>query len=223
MTIPSEFDDKIREINIDEHRTACSYAHWESEFPEGTYLARHLAEIKGALGPACTRSELVDFYRRPGVAAETKFIAAMIWGHEAPAGSRRDSRGPWKLSKMFADPLAAQDAIRSVKVGSAAEIASAYKLLNKTLDRCGPNFFTKHFYFTGKAQGLKETLPLIFDDRVANGLVKIGLGNKHNLAMVQVSAARKPEAYLEYLAYANREAKRIGCEPDKIEYFLFGL
>lgn len=222
MTIPAQFDSKIHAINIDENRTTCSYAHWEIEFPQGTYLAAHLAEIKGALGPDWTRSGLVDYYRREDVAAETKFIAAMIWGHEAPTGSRRDSRGPWKLSKMFVDASAAQAVIRSVKVETAAEITSAYKLLNKTLDRCGPNFFTKHFYFTGKAQGLKQ-YPLIFDNRVATGLVKIALGNNSNLAMVNVSAARTPKAYLEYLAYANREAKRIGCEPDQIEYFLFGL
>jgi len=222
MIISNERLDTVRAINIDEHRTFCAYAYWEAAFPEGNYLARHVALIKNALGPDFTRTELVTFYRRTDIQAETKFVAAMIWGHEAPAGSRRDSRGPWKLSKMFADPDATQAAIRSVSVGTSEEIVSAYKLLDKTLDRCGPNFFTKHFYFTGKAQG-HSPYPLIFDDRVANGLVKIASSNHSDLGFIRVSAARKPEAYLEYLTFAQREAHRIGCELDQIEYYLFNL
>lgn len=214
--------DAIRGLNVDEHRTQCVYKYWIDEFPEGTYLAPHLACISGSLGSDFTRSELVDFYRLPDVQMETKFLAAMIWGHEAPTGSRRDSRGPWKLSKMFANSRTAQEAIRSVSVDTPEGITRAYKLLDKTLDRCGPNFFTKHFYFAGKAKGLTP-YPLIFDDRVANGLVKLAMSSQSSLDLVRVSAVRKPEAYLQYLKFAEREAKRIGCEMDQIEYFLFNL
>jgi hypothetical protein len=221
MTIPAHFDNEIRALDVDEHRTACSYAHWESEFPAGTYLAHRLAAVKAVLGSSCTRSEVLALYRRSDIDPETKFIAAMLWGHEAPSGSRRDGRGPWKVSKMFSDAASSEAAIRSVRVDNPAEITRSYKLLDKTLNRCGPNFFTKHFYFMGKAQGL-AAYPLIFDDRVANGLVKIALrSNSSKLALVRVSAARSPKAYLDYLTFAHDEAKRIGCEPDQIEYFLF--
>lgn len=222
MSIPRQCFDKVIAQDLDEHRTTCAYDYWENEFPVGTYLSPHLATIKDALGPDFTRSELVNFYRLPGVQEETKFIAAMIWGHEAPAGSRRDSRGPWKLSKMFADSTAAQAAIRSVSLATPEEIVRSYKVLDKALDRCGPNFFTKYFYFSGKAQGMNP-YPLIFDDRVASGLVKISTGDESTLGMVRVSAIRKPEAYLQYLDFARREAERIGCEIDKIEYYLFNL
>lgn len=222
MPIPTDRFDAIRTLNIDEHRTSCAYSYWEAEFPEETYLARQVAIIKDALGPDFTRSDLVALYRRNDVQAETKFVAAMIWGHEAPAGSRRDSRGPWKLSKMFADSDAAKAAIRSVDVRTPEGIVKAYKLLDKTLYRCGPNFFTKHFYFAGKAQGL-SSYPLIFDDRVAHGLVKIANSHQSDLSFVRVSAARKPKAYLEYLSFAAREANRVGCELDQIEYYLFNL
>lgn len=222
MQIPSEMFDAIRGLNVDEHRTQCFYKYWEDEFPDETYLAAHLACIRESLGSDFTRSEIVDFYRRSEIKMETKFLAAMIWGHEAPADSRRDPRGPWKLSKMFADPATAQAAIRSVSVETPKEITLAYKLLDKTLDRCGPNFFTKHFYFLGKAKVLTP-YPLIFDDRVANGLVKLAMSSQSSLDLVRVSAVRKPEAYLQYLNFAEREAKRIGCEMDQIEYFLFNL
>lgn len=222
MKIATEHFDAVLALNVDEHRTTCAYAHWEAEFPLGTYVSPHVAIIKEALGADFTRSEVIEFYRRSDVKEETKFIAAMVWGHEAPAGSRRDSRGPWKLSKMFSDPEVAQSAIRAISVATPEGIVSAYKLLDKTLDRCGPNFFTKHFYFTGKAQGLSP-YPLIFDDRVANGLVKLALSSHESLDVVRVSAARKPEAYLHYLSFAADQAARIGSELDQIEYYLFNL
>jgi hypothetical protein len=81
-------------------------------FPANTSILQSLAIIKQALGESFTRSELVSFYMRHDVDLETKFIAAMIWGHEAPAGSRRDSRGPWKLSKMFDSPNAVNAILR---------------------------------------------------------------------------------------------------------------
>ena len=222
MLIPEEQFDAIRALNIDEHRTMCVYESWEAEFPTGTYVSRSIEVIKNALGASFTRSELVAFYQCSNVKAETKFIAAMLWGHEAPSGSRRDSRGPWKLSQMFAEPSDAESAIRSVSLESPEGITKAYKLLDKTLKRCGPNFFTKHFYFLGKAQGL-DPYPLIFDDRVANGLIKIGLSNQATLDLVRVSALRKPRAYHEYLTLAKSEADRIGCDLDQIEYYLFNL
>lgn len=222
MRIPDADFHMVRAVNIDEHRTVCAYGYWESMFPAGTYLGERIAIIKEALGADFTRSELVNFYQMEDVGPETKFVAAMLWGHEAPAGGRRDSRGPWKLSKMFAQPSDAQAAIRSVSLDTETNITKAYRLLDKALDRCGPNFFTKHFYFLGKAQGLTP-YPLIFDDRVASGLIKIMLQNQLPQKMVKISASRKPEAYLQYLAFAKREAVRIGCSLDQVEYYLFNL
>lgn len=221
MAIPKDQHDAIKSLNIDEHRTACAYEHWQKTFPTGTYLAPHIEIIKKALGNDFTRSEVVEFYKRD-VNVVTKFIAAMIWGHEAPAGSRRDSRGPWKLSMMFAKPQDAEKAIQSVSLQTNQEITQAYERLNKALDRCGPNFFTKHFYFLGKSQGINP-YPLIFDDRVASGLIKTALSSYWEMDMVQVSALRKPTAYLKYLAFARQESDRIGCSLDQIEYHLFKL
>lgn len=220
MSIPVEAYDQVRSIDIDEHRTRCAYQYWLEEFRDTTYVYSIIAFIHEALGEGFTRSELVDFYRRTDVQPETKFIAAMIWGHEAPAGSRRDSRGPWKLSKMFSDPRTTERAIRDTDISNPDSLVRSYKLLDKTLDRCGPNFFTKHFYFLGKASGLRN-YPLIFDDRVATGLLKIRLTDDNPFRLVRVSAQRSPEAYLLYLNFAHSEADKIGVEPDKVEYFLF--
>jgi hypothetical protein len=221
MAIPKDQHDAIKSLNIDEHRTVCAYEYWQETFPADTYLAPHIKIIKEALGNDFTRSEVVEFYKRD-VNVVTKFIAAMIWGHEAPAGSRRDSRGPWKLSMMFAKPQDAEKAIQSVSLQTKQEITQAYRRLNDELHRCGPNFFTKHFYFLGKSQGINP-YPLIFDDRVAVGLIKTALSSDSAMDMVQVSALRKPTAYLKYLAFAEQESDRIGCSLDQIEYYLFNL
>jgi hypothetical protein len=222
MLIPDDQHAIIRDLNVDAHRTICVYEYWESKFASGSYLASHIETVKKYLGDDFTRSELVTFYQLENIKPETKFISAMLWGNEAPAGSKRDSRGPWRLSKMFSKPEDAQAAIRSVSLNTENSIVEAYKNLDRALGGCGPNFFTKHFYFLGKAQNL-ELYPLIFDDRVANGLVKIALSNYSQLNMVQVSARRNPNSYLQYLSFAQKEAKRIGCNLDQIEYYLFNL
>ncbi len=220
MPIPLDSYSFISDLDIDEHRTLIAYSYWEEQFPSGSFLHTHVARVKSGLGEGCTRSELVSFYKEHDVPPETKFLAAMIWGHEAPAGSRRDHRGPWKLSKMFADAQLSTDVIRSVSVATDQDIISSYKRLNKVLDRCGPNFFTKHFYFLGKAT-YGDSYPLIFDDRVATGFVKLRCTDGIILDSVRVSADRTPAAYLSYLKFAREWSQKIGCDLDKIEYFLF--
>jgi hypothetical protein len=207
-------------MNVDEHRISCAYRYWRERFSANSYLLSRVMTVERELGPDFTRSELVRFYRKAEVPPETKFVAAMIWGNEAPDGSRRDARGPWKLSRMFADTGMAEQAIRSVSILSRADIVKSYNSLNKSLHRCGPNFFTKHFYFLGKASGL-AAYPLIFDDRVARGIVKIGVGTSWIFGLIQVSAQTSADAYLRYLDFVHGEAKKIGCEPDKVEYYLF--
>ena len=222
MWINDSEHEKIRKLDVDEHAISWDPKVWDSTFPAGSYISENLSLIRDLLGVSMRRSDLVAFYERSDVASETKFIAAMIWGHEAPAGSRRDTRGPWKVSRMFADPMKAASAIGSVSVINDTEIMNSYRMLDGLLERCGPNFFTKHFYFLGKSRNLNH-YPLIFDDRVANGLIKLSPQTHSQLKMVRVSAARKPEAYLDYLTFSRRQADLIGCSLDQIEYYLFKL
>ena len=149
----------------------------------------------------------------------------MICGYAAPANGRAAGYGPYRVSQMFSNPVASYAAINSVCVQNNADILKSYKSLNNTLLKCGPNFFTKHFYYLGKSQGLK-LYPLIFDDRVAAGLVKILLPlpiPSRLFNMVNAMAKRTPEAYINYLEYVWNEARLIGCNPDQIEHYLFTL
>lgn len=220
MIATAEYE-TVRSITLDEYTTLCSYLYWRDEFKDNSYLLSKVEQIAEAFDSGFTRDALLKFFRS-GASPETKFIAAMIWGHEAPAGSRRDSRGPWKLAKMFRDVHAAEEVIRGVRVSNSKEIVKSYKALDRTLDRCGPNFFTKYFYFLGKAQELAE-YPLILDDRVARGIAKVVGAHRSVLEMIRVSAQRTPGAYLRYLRFAHNEAREIGCAADKVEYYLFTL
>lgn len=222
MNIPEDQYNSVRVTDVDDHKTECKYKYWTDEFSGNQALLHAVRTIESRLGQSFTRSQVVDFYKaeEPEVPIVTKFVAAMMWGHEAPTDSRRDSRGPWKVSKMLADMGTATRVLGSVKVENPESIARSYKEFK--LERCGPNFFTKHFYFLGRAKGI-EKYPLIFDDRVASGILRVqGIGSD-TFGMVRASAQRSAEAYMQYFDFIHREAAKIQCKPDQVEYYLFKL
>lgn len=221
MIIPEARHDYVRNIDIN-HITVWSHDVWANHFRQNEYITNQLGVVLASLGDGFTRSDLVGFYQRADVGIDTKFIAAMIWGHGAPEGGRRDGRGPWKLEQMFGNPAIAQGALNAANINNDEDITAAYNLLNENLPRCGPNFFTKHFYFLGKALG-QQRYPLIFDDRVANGLISLIAKNHGLMGIVKISTNRTPAAYISYLNLVYAEKNIIDCHPDQIEYFLFTL
>lgn len=217
--IAAEHDDLIRGLNVDEHRTAIHYAHWVDTFKSAPHLLDLIDGIKDGLGDSWKRSDLTQYYARADVPVEQKFVAAMVWGHEAAAEGRRDNRGPWKVTTMFKDAARLKAVLRGIDVGSDPGIEAAYKQF-KDIPRCGTSFLTKHLYFLGRAAGGRY-YPLIFDNRVAGGLLKLQVTNPLVLEMVDVGVARTPRAYLAYLQLARQVAGRAQCEMDQVEYFLF--
>jgi hypothetical protein len=63
---------------------------------------------------------------------------------------------------------------------------------------------------------------LIFDDRVANGLIQRMLPDAGLLSLVSVSTMRRPEAYIGFLSLAHQIAQAAQAAPDQVELFLFG-
>ncbi|MGO4609923.1 hypothetical protein AB4142_26640 [Variovorax sp. 2RAF20] len=217
--IAAEHDNLIRTLNVDEHRTVIHYAPWVQTFKGASHLLEMIDAIKDGLGDSWTRSDLTKYYARADVASEQKFVAAMVWGHEAAAEGRRDNRGPWKVATMFKDAVMLKETLRGMDVASDLGIEAAYKRF-KDIPRCGTSFLTKHLYFLGKADG-GHRYPLIFDNRVAAGLLKLQVTNPLVFDMVDVGVARTPRAYLAYLRLARQVADRAQCEMDQVEYFLF--
>jgi hypothetical protein len=225
MTIPLSHHQAIRETQVDQYPTLFEYPLWEKAFIGAAqeYLREQCKIIRTALGREVKRKQLVELYRDTNIDLGTKFIAAMMWGYEAPAGGRRAGYGAHRLCEMFTDRVAAIAAIKDVAIGDSAAIKRSYNRLDQALKKCGPNFFTKHFYFLGKSIDPEHFRPIIFDDRVAAGLVKIQVTNAGCLDLVRVSTLRSPEAYIAYINYVSGEANSIGCKPDQVEYYLFSL
>ncbi len=88
--------------------------------------------------------------------------------------------------------------------------------------RLGRSFYTKHLYFLGKSQSIKR-YPLVFDNRVANGLARLSSMNDEWFRMISIAAIRDWDAYRQYFQFAHAEADKIGCKPDQVELFLFNL
>lgn len=225
MPIPAADYPRIRLINVDSFNVNINYNNWFNEFPAGHYLYNHINIVFNTLGANFNRSDLVRFYADPQINNVTKFLSAMIWGYAAPQGGRPANFGPHRVSKMFQNPHASAIAINNVNIATNEQIENSYRLLDEALPMCGPNFFTKHFYFLGKSSGMNP-YPIIFDDRVAAGLVKVEvppLIRGTLFDMVRVSAVRKPAEYINYLTYAQTQAALINCDLDQIEYYLFTL
>jgi hypothetical protein len=218
MNINENFHDQIRKLDVNLHKTACEYKYWKDAFKGDAPVLQRLAKIEKTMGKTFGRLELVDFYKS-AAEIKTKFLAAMIWGHEAPAGGRRDARGPWKVEQMFKS-LENSTVLDDVRVANNEEITTAYSNLDNAINKCGPSFITKHLYFLGKSMNT-TSYPLIFDNRVSVGLVKISMNNPSCLNLVTIQAKRKAHAYVAYLRFAKEQANSIGCELDQIEYFLF--
>jgi hypothetical protein len=225
MPIPVAEYPNVLGQNVDAHNVTINYDPWQNQFPQGNYLFSHLNVVINSLGEIFNRAALINFYQNKDIDMVTKFLAAMIWGYAAPAGGQPAGYGPWRVSKMFADPQNSAQAIDAVNIANDNEIIQSYQLLDDALDRCGPNFFSKHFYFLGKSLGMYN-YPLIFDDRVANGLVKIYVPADARgplWDMVRISAVRDSSSYINYLHYVWNESENIQCEPDQIEHYLFNL
>jgi hypothetical protein len=221
VQIPKSQYDCVRKLDVDEHKTSCDWHRWEAKFEGDKSVGPLVEQCRNFLGKEFSRADLVRLYQSDEFKPEAKFLAAMIWGHEAPAGSRPDRRGPWKVAQMFSDAGVTIKLLRQIEVDTDTQLRAAYKS-GLSLKRCGPNFFTKHLYFLGKASRQRH-YPLIFDDRVAGGLLKLSGKSSSVLGMVTIHARPKVNAYLDYLAFAYADADRIGCSPDQIEYFLFRL
>lgn len=221
MDISANQYSEIRKLNVNEHYVDCAYSYWIQEFESCAPISNQISQIQEILGGRFNRADVVALYRKKDIDIKTKFLAAMIWGHEAPEGSRRDTRGPWKV-RMMLESDNISETLRSVGIGTSDEVLRSYSKMKKNIDRCGPSFLTKHLYFLGKSNG-NSSYPLIFDDRVATGLVRLSLDNSRCLDVVSIHAAAKKTAYAKYLEFAERQASAISCDLDMIEYYLFRI
>jgi hypothetical protein len=157
-----------------------------------------------------------SYYRR-------LFSASMIWGF---GGDREAGYGPWRTSRMMASEEFRETLNCTSNLVLAGSIGEAYDKFK--IDGCGPAFFTKYFYFLGRAVNV-NTCPLILDAMVARSL-EILLGKNElrryarvvrNEKKVIVYIHRVREKYLMYLELIRGWAQKLECAPDDLECFLY--
>jgi hypothetical protein len=223
MPIPDKHHKQIREMDVDSYATVFDYTFWKSSFTKikSAFLQEACEVIQSQLGENVKRKDMVSFYQDRHVPVATKFIAAMMWGYEAPEGGRRAGYGAHRLGQMFEDPPTAREVLDRVALDDEDDVRSSYILLDDKLKKCGPNFFTKHFYFLDKSRNPDSFRLLIFDDRVATGLVRIFNPDADCLDLVRIAALRKADAYIRFIEYIGDQAQSIRCKPDQLEYYLF--
>jgi len=218
MNIANNHHQEIKELDVNEFLVNCEFTYWENEFKDNEYVWPHLESVRNFFGKSFGRREVVDFYKTDAH-IQAKFLASMVWGHEAPENSKRDTRGPFKVREMFSSPKFSTTVI-NVGVDTYEEISSSYVSIKKDIRRCGPSFLTKHLYFLGKSKNT-DKYPIIFDNRAAIGLVKINLSCIECLNFTSIQAATKVDAYIDFLRFVENQSSLIGCDLDQIEYFLF--
>lgn len=200
------------------NKCICQYKPWYKQFEKNKEVTCRIKTIEKAFGHKMTRKSIITFLSK-NADAISNFLAVMMWGHESDLNGRRDARGPWKVAQMTSDlaslgPLLDQTKER-IKNGDVKEAYRCFKVA-----RCGPNFFSKYFYFIGKSLNIAR-YPLIFDNRVAAGLVRITVSDGDLLDLVTIQSTRNVNAYLKYVNTLHKWAAELQCEADQIELFLF--
>jgi hypothetical protein len=128
---------------------------------------------------------------------------------------------PGRSTTRAVRPLAQHDA--SARLSEAISLVVheeptiAYEALSRRqrlwVSGLGPSYFTKLIYFAGYQTNSDVAQPLIMDDNVVAGLIKV------TRASWKVSLAE----YLRFLELAKETAKHRGVEPDVIERGFFDL
>lgn len=177
----------------------------------------HLRSFTTGLGKRnkISRCDILKYLCSPNPDYEAAFLMVMIWGY-GPAGY-----GPSRVGAMF-HHKAFTSIIKSTVshlVANPIKLRQAYRECGR-LPNLGPNFFSKFFYFVGRAKGLPQ-YPLIFDDRVATALVKLHACCSVLDDMTSIHAKRNYNAYERYVNLLHDWATHLGCDADQIELFLF--
>lgn len=224
--IPKEHYSVIKSIDIDSHKTDLRFEYWEANIPESKKKLRAgLETLKKSFKRKKTGWQKVS---RSQVVAQinllddagARLLLVMMWGFGAPDGSTAPGYGAFRVKKMFSNYA---ETVRQVEVCELHIANEDYKEaygISKNISYLGPNFFTKYLYFYSKSID-KDGCLLIYDDRVAEGLVELFQKNKIAEGLVKISTSTKFDDYQKYVNTLHAWAETIDCEADQIEYFLF--
>ena len=201
----------------------CKYDSWHKQFGENqSTINHHIKIIEKQLGERFTRKDIISFHRCDNIDDITKFLSVMMWGYSSDGIGRPDNRGPSRVQEMTKDIAKLSKILTQTKeLIREGHLKEAYKCFHPTkVPKCGPSFFSKYFYFVGRSLKV-DNYPLIFDNRVASGLVNISVLSSSLLEFVSVQTITRADTYVKYVNLLHDWAKSLECEADQIEFFLF--
>jgi len=137
------------------------------------------------------------------------FLGAMLWGYGTVG------YGSWRTQRMLSTPGSSDMLKRTFDLIAENRIEEAYSGFR--LDRCGPSFFTKFFYFSGFEPGSRR-YPLILDAVVRRSLMSFA---DADLSDFTGTSQWNLRGYIRYIQVMHEWAQELNCEAHNIEFFLF--
>lgn len=140
------------------------------------------------------------------------FLLTMIWGFGDTG------YGTFRTNNFISTPANTELIKQSIDSARVNDLERAYNLLKK-IKGLGVSYISKVLYFATRGAGIQD-YALIFDNRVAQSLVRLFAGNDI-YRLVNISPSSKFEDYQTYNKIIHQFAKQYEVEADVIELFLF--
>ncbi|MGI9337104.1 MAG: hypothetical protein ACR2P4_01155 [Gammaproteobacteria bacterium] len=210
----------IRKLKTDAPAFEINEASWKKYFAKDAEVMRLVKKFRNGVSRdkvvACAPKSKKPTYPQ----LRPLFLAAVIWGY----GS--NGYGAWRTRKMLRDanikkvlPLACRHILDG-------DMEAARKSF--VLSWCGPSFYTKFFYFIGRAHNIRP-MPLILDSRVIGKLNRKAPKLAQKIAYCKMDENGgiadfriKRNGYPLYVNTLNDWAAKMKVKPDQLEMFLFG-
>ena len=219
----TKYKQQILALSPLNEKCVCKYDRWyEQSGNSQSTINRYIKIIEKRFGEQFTRKDIISFYRCNNIDDITKFLSVMMWGYSSDGIGKPDNRGPSRVQKMIKDIDKLSKILTQTKeLIREGRLKEAYKCFHPTkIPKCGPSFFSKYFYFVGRSLRV-DNYPLIFDNRVASGLVNISVLSRSLLKFVSIQTIARADTYVKYVNLLHNWAKSLECEADQIEFFLF--
>ena len=202
-----------------------NYETWKKHFTGNEVVLQDLAYIHGICPSIITRNDIEQFVnaaQNGTCGIRIPFLATMIWGWG------NGWRGRHNVELSYSDNRLDGSLKKAFELIQANKLQEAYDTFR--VKGCGPAFFTKFFYFIGRALDIRP-LPLILDTQVAKYLelmciqegwrlddfVKVNRNEGNRI----ISTGRNVKGYLRYVHSMNSWANQLGCNADDIELFMY--
>jgi hypothetical protein len=211
---------EINNLNPLEQRLNYYPEHWVNYNYNNPRVNTEIIQITNQFNHSLSRNEIINYLRLPNRSLLRGFIMTMMWGHGFEIGRHPDNRGPWKLSRMLNDLDTSEAIINNAQTHLINNDIIAACLEFNGIDRCGVSFFSKYFYFLGRALDM-NVYPIIFDSRVANSIIRLNSIDPILIELIDINPKQNPESYQNFINFIHTISIDNDVEGENLEYFLF--